>query len=64
MNNKTLDNNHPLFLAVEEAVFKLQVRDATECIRYLKQVSSMKKFNPTEIQNLIHIVATQYKTKQ
>lgn len=62
-NNKTLDINHPLFVAVEEAVFKLQVRNVEECIRYLRQISNAKKFNPVEIQNLIHSVATQYKSR-
>ena len=62
MSKEAINKNHPLFNAVEEAVFLMQCSNANEVYRYLRQ-QDYKKLDHSTINELIHAVATQYKTR-
>ena len=61
--SNTFGKTHPLFNAVEQAVFAAQCRNVGEVIRHLRYTTDQKSFNPAVIAELITAVATQYRAK-
>lgn len=50
-----------LFDLTEKAIFQNQARNSYEVMRFIRHNSSTKNLNKTEIEKIIHKVATQYK---
>lgn len=50
-----------IFDAVEEAVFVKQFRNAEDVARYVSSTTGIRNVNVSEIDKIIHKVATQYK---
>ena len=50
-----------LFSLIEKAIFQYQVRNAEQCIRFIRNNSNLKSLDTREIERIMHLVATQYK---
>ena len=50
-----------LFSLIERAIFQYQVRNAEQCIRFIRNNSNLKSLDNKEIERIMHLVCTQYR---
>ena len=53
-----------LFDVIEKGVFQAQCRNVHEMVRFIRANSRFKSLDKREIDRMIHLAATQYKTEQ
>lgn len=49
---------------IEKAIFQHQVKNAEQCVRFIRNNSKLKSLDTREIERLMHSVATSYKAEQ